>query len=176
MTGKGLVGIIILYSFVYSYNTHQHMTKSIVFTLLLIALFTPVLSAQTDSVVPKLSDSVVYIFVDTSSSFPGGDQALMKYLASNTEYPAKAREMGHEGIVYVGFVVEADGSLTNIRIIKGAFPTLDSAAVAVVRGMPLWIPGKQDGRNVRSEFVLPMHFQLYRNPPRSERNAARRRR
>jgi periplasmic protein TonB len=152
------------------------MTKSIVFTLLLMALFTPVLSAQTDSVVPKLSDSVVYKYLDTSPSFPGGDQALMKYLASNTEYPAKAREMGHEGTVYVGFVVEADGSLTNIRIIKGAFPTLDSAAVAVVRGMPLWIPGKQDGRNVRSEFVLPMHFQLYRNPPRSERKAARRRR
>jgi len=152
------------------------MTKSIVFTLLFMALFTPVLSAQTYSVVSKLSDYVVYKHLDTIPSFPGGDQARMNYLARNTEYPAKAREMGHEGTVYVGFVVETDGSLTDIRIITGAFPTLDSAAVAVVRGMPLWIPGKQDGRNVRSEFVLPMHFQLYRNPPRSEREAARRRR
>jgi len=125
-------------------------------------------SAQTDT---------LFTHLDEQPTFPGGDMERMKYLARNLIYPAEARQQGHEGVVYLQFVVESDGSLTNITVLRGAFPSLDSAAVDVIRGMPKWIPGKRDGQSVRVMLVMPIHFQLPRNvPAQNGREGSRRRR
>jgi hypothetical protein len=171
MAGKGLPGGIILYSFVYSYNTHQPMTKSIVSTLLFMALFTPVLSAQTDSVVSKLSDYVVYKHLDTIPSFPGGDQARMNYLARNTEYPAKAREMGHEGTVYVGFVVETDGSLTDIRIITGGFPHTRFCSSGCSQRYAIVDPGKTGWQKRQIGIRFTDAFSIVQKPSQKRKGS-----
>ena len=110
---------------------------------------------------PKEEENKVFEVVEQMPAFPGGDAALMKYLQENTHYPTIAAENGVQGRVVVGFVVEKDGSITDVRVIKSRDPALDHEAVRVVKSMPRWTPGKIDGAAVRVEYQVPVVFRLH---------------
>lgn len=101
-----------------------------------------------------------FTVVEDMPEFSGGEQALYKYLANNIKYPAEAHEKGIEGRVYVTFVVEKDGSLTEIKIARGIGNGCDKEAMRVVTEMPKWTPGKQRGKIVRVKYILPIRFIL----------------
>ena len=109
---------------------------------------------------PKEEENKVFEVVEQMPSFPGGDAALMKYLQENTHYPTIAAENGVQGRVVVGFVVEKDGSITDVTVIKSQDPSLDREAARVVKSMPRWIPGKQNGSAVRVKYQVPVTFRL----------------
>jgi len=103
---------------------------------------------------------MVFVVVDKMPSFSGGTGALMRYLAENIRYPEEAKKMHQQGRVFLQFVVEGDGSITHIRVLRGVSPSLDAEAVSVIRNMPRWIPGSQRGKPVRVRFNLPVKFTM----------------
>ena len=109
---------------------------------------------------PKEEETKVFDFVEQMPSCPGGPSALMQYLSSNIKYPVVAEENGVQGRVVCTFVVERDGSITDVRVIKSVDPSLDKEAVRVVKSMPKWIPGKQNGSAVRVKYTVPVTFRL----------------
>lgn len=104
-------------------------------------------------------DSVMQI-PEEMPKFPGGDKALIEFLQKNVKYPVEAQKKGVEGRVVVNFVVEKDGSLTEIKTVRSVDPLLDEEAVRVVSAMPKWEPGKQKGKPVRVRFNVPISFKL----------------
>ena len=109
---------------------------------------------------PKVEENKVFDMVEEMPSFPGGQAALMQFLLSNTHYPAVAQENGVQGRVTVSFVVEKDGSITDVQVARSADPSLDKEAVRVVKSMPRWTPGRQNGSTVRVKFNVPVTFRL----------------
>ena len=109
---------------------------------------------------PKEEETKVFDVVEQMPSFPGGPSALMQYLSSNIKYPVVAEENGVQGRVVCTFVVERDGSITDVRVVKSVDPSLDKEAVRVVKSMPKWIPGKQNGSAVRVKYTVPVTFKL----------------
>ena len=99
-------------------------------------------------------------FAELEPAFPGGEGAMMKWIQDNVVYPEIASEMGEQGIVYVRFVVNKDGSIEQVSIIRGVSDALDAEAKRVVKRMPKWTPGEQAGKKVRVRFTLPIHFRL----------------
>lgn len=118
--------------------------------------FTPV--ETTEEVVEK--EEEIFVFVEEQPSFPGGDEELYKFLAENIQYPALARENNVEGKVFVQFVVEKNGSITQVKLVKDIGSGCGQEAMRVVKSMPKWKPGKQRGTAVRSQFTLPIRFKL----------------
>ena len=114
----------------------------------------------TEPVKPKEEDTKIFSVVEQMPSFPGGMTALMQYLSRNIKYPPVAEEMSIQGRVICTFVVERDGSVTDVRIAKGVDPSLDKEAIRVVSSMPKWIPGRQNGQSVRVKYTLPVTFRL----------------
>lgn len=108
-------------------------------------------------------DKEVYVAVEQSAEFPGGMAGLMKYLASQIKYPEEAKEKNEEGRVVVKFIVEANGSVRDAKVIKGVSPSLDAEAVRVVSTMPDWQPAKINGKPVSSYFNIPVSFKLTKN-------------
>lgn len=102
----------------------------------------------------------VFDVVEQQPSYPGGMGALNQWLASNIKYPAMAAENGIEGRVVVQFVVERDGSVSGVHVVRGVDPSLDKEATRVVSQMPKWIPGKQNGSAVRVKYTVPVTFRL----------------
>ena len=91
---------------------------------------------------------------------PGGQTELMAYLGKNIKYPTIAQENGTQGRVIIQFVVERDGSISDVHVARGVDPYLDKEAVRVVKSMPKWLPGKQNGKAVRVKFTVPVMFRL----------------
>lgn len=114
----------------------------------------PIQAAEEDD------DNKMYEKVEYMPLFPGGDQALFKYLSANLRYPAIAEENGVQGRVMLSFVVETDGSLSDITVIKSVDPPLDKEVVRLVKNMPKWTPGKQKGKVVRVKYSIPVTFRL----------------
>ncbi len=102
----------------------------------------------------------VGIASDTPPKYPGGDQAMMKFMQENIRYPESAKKAGKEGVVYVQFTVTEKGSITDVKVKKAVEPALDAEAVRVVSMMPDWIPGTRDGKPVNITMVLPVSFML----------------
>jgi TonB family protein len=100
------------------------------------------------------------LHVDQMPEFPGGQDALMKYLVDNISYPKAAKKAKAEGTVYVGFTVSTDGSVTKVNVKKAVHEALDAEAVRVVQSMPKWSPGKAHGKVVDVEMSLPIEFKL----------------
>ena len=117
--------------------------------------------AQTDGSATVV-ENVIYTVVEHKPEFPGGMDALVAWIGSHVQYPAKAREEGLQGTVFVTFVVERDGLISNVRVIRHREETalLEEEAVRLVRTMPKWKPGKQRGKKVRVQFNLPIQFML----------------
>ena len=108
----------------------------------------------------KTSNDKVFEKVEDMPEFPGGEKAMMDFVAQNVQYPKEAMEKEISGRVLVGFIVEKDGSISETEIVKGIGGGCDEEAVRVVKAMPKWKPGKQDGKPVRVHFLLPLTFKL----------------
>lgn len=108
----------------------------------------------------SIGNELKYFEYEKMPEFPGGVQALKKYLRLSVNYPKAALDKKIQGKVFVGFVVNTDGSLANVSIVRGVSFPLDREAMRVVQSMPRWIPGQQDGINVRVSFTLPINFVL----------------
>lgn len=106
--------------------------------------------------------NVVYDVTETMPQFPGGQGVMMKYLAANIKYPASAVKAKKQGRVIVSFVIQKDGSVTNARIVKSVDPELDAEALRIVKAMPNWTPGTQDGKPVNVNYTIPVVFSLYK--------------
>ncbi|MDR2907358.1 MAG: TonB family protein [Bacteroidales bacterium] len=106
------------------------------------------------------SEDQIFQVVEDNPNYPGGEEARQKYLADNIVYPATARESNIKGTIYITFVVEKDGSISDVKVVRGIGGGCDEEAVRVVKAMPKWIPGKQRGQNVRVQFMLPIKFTL----------------
>ena len=106
------------------------------------------------------STEKTYVVVEQMPAFPGGDAALMKYLSENIKYPEAAEKAGEQGRVVVNFIVEKDGAISNVNVVRSVTPTLDAEAVRVIKAMPKWVPGKQDGQSVRVKYNVPVSFRL----------------
>ncbi|MBL7952090.1 MAG: energy transducer TonB [Flavobacteriales bacterium] len=107
-----------------------------------------------------------YTVVEQMPEFPGGNAAMMTFLQKHLAYPADARDAGVQGRVILGFVVMADGSIADVKVLRGVAgaPSLDAEAVRVVKSMPRWNPGKQNGKAVDTKFNLPVSFKLDAEP------------
>ena len=101
-----------------------------------------------------------FTIVEDMPAFPGGDAALLKYIASNVEYPPIAKENGITGVVYVSYIVDKDGSIKDVKVVRGADPFLDKEAVRVVKTLKGYKPGKQRGKPVPVLFTIPIRFVL----------------
>ncbi len=99
-------------------------------------------------------------FAEIEPSFPGGESAMMEWIQKHIEYPQLAVEMGEQGIVYCQFVVNKDGSIEQVKIVRKVSDLLDEEAKDVIKKMPKWTPGEQAGKKVRCRFTLPIHFRL----------------
>jgi protein TonB len=113
---------------------------------------------------PKEEDEeeeVIFVVVESMPEFPGGQQAMMKYIGENIKYPVIAQENGIQGRVICQFVIEKDGKVTDIQVVRSSGePSLDKEAVRVINSMPKWKPGKQRGKPVRVKYTIPVNFRL----------------
>ena len=108
----------------------------------------------------QISQPDVFDKVDEMPQFPGGMPAMMQYLSSNIRYPEDAKEAGAQGRVIVSFIVEKDGSISNAKVTKPTYSSLDEEALRLVSAMPNFIPGKQNGEAVRVKYSFPVSFRL----------------
>lgn len=108
----------------------------------------------------QVQEQEIFIVVEDPPSFPGGDEARIRFLSENIRYPQMARESGIQGTVFVTFVVERDGSVTDVRVLRGIGGGCDEEAIRVIQAMPRWNAGKQRGRPVRVQFNMPIRFTL----------------
>ncbi len=118
--------------------------------------FTPIIFEEEEEV----DEDVIFTVVEDQPEFPGGEEARQRFLEQNLRYPQMAREAGIQGTVFVTFVVETDGSVTDVRILRGIGGGCDEEAIRVVRMMPRWEPGRQRGQPVRVQFNMPIRFRL----------------
>lgn len=105
-------------------------------------------------------DLNVYDFAEQMPSYIGGQQAMNTFISSTIRYPGSAQKMRLSGTVFVGFIVNADGTISDVHTIKGFFSDCDKEAERVVKAMPLWEPGRQDGKAVKVKFVIPIKFRF----------------
>ncbi|WP_321425640.1 TonB family protein [uncultured Bacteroides sp.] len=121
-----------------------------------------------DSTKPKKED--IYTAVEVMPQFPGGDKALLKYIASNLKYPVQSQENKTEGKVYIRFIVTEKGNITKATVMRSLDQYCNAEALRVIKGMPKWTPGKQNGKNVSVYYVIPIMFKLHGSPTNSEKN------
>ena len=114
----------------------------------------------TTSMAQTKKNNMVYDVVEVMPQFPGGQTAMLKYIMENIKYPKQIMEEGIQGRVTVRFIVEKDGSISDVKPILSVHPLLNKEAVRVVKSMPKWSPGKHNGKPVRVRFNLPVMFKL----------------
>ena len=122
-------------------------------------MFVLLFSFMTSTAQTKKND-MVFDVVEVMPQFPGGQIAMLKYIMENMKYPEQAMKEGIQGRVAVRFIVEKDGSISNVEPVLSVHPLLNKEAVRVVESMPKWTPGKQNGKPVRVRFNVPIMFKL----------------
>jgi len=110
--------------------------------------------------VAKQQKGNVFTVVEKAPNFPGGTKAFGTYLSKNIKYPAADRENNVQGKVFVSFIVEPDGGLSEVSAIRGPSEAMKTEAVRVVKNSPKWIPGAQNGKKVRVQYTVPINFAL----------------
>ena len=113
-----------------------------------------------EQVIRQEAPKEIFTVVEEQPTYPGGDEARIRFLQENIKYPEEAKELGIQGKVFVTFVVEVDGSITDVRVLRGIGGGCDAEAIRVVKSMPRWMPGKQRAQPVRVQFNLPIKFTL----------------
>lgn len=121
---------------------------------------TAVEAEEAAAVSDEYEQEVIFTVVEEQPRFPGGESARQQFMMDNLEYPQAARQAGVQGTVFVSFVIEQDGSVSNVEVLRGVGSGLDEEAVRVVKAMPRWIPGRQRGEDVRVQFNMPIRFRL----------------
>ncbi len=106
------------------------------------------------------SDTPIFTVVEEMPTFPGGTKALIEYIRQNVKYSEEARKTGKQGTVFVTFVIEKNGNVTNVKVLRGVDKSLDEVAVKAIENMPAWKPGMQQGEPVRVQFNVPVRFTL----------------
>ncbi|PKP17748.1 MAG: energy transducer TonB [Bacteroidetes bacterium HGW-Bacteroidetes-21] len=110
----------------------------------------------------EVDEVINFYVIEDKPEFPGGGEAaLLKWIAQNTQYPQIAKDMGIKGKVFIQFIIDKEGNVTNAEVIRGVDPSLDKEALRVVKSMPKWKPGKQRGKPVKVSFQIPINFTLY---------------
>lgn len=112
----------------------------------------------------EMNENTVFMVVEKMPQFTGGDPALIKYLNENVRYPVKAQENNIQGRIICQFVVDTDGSITNVEVVRSVDASLDAEAVRVITAMPKWTPGEQRGEKVRVRYTMPINFKLQGEP------------
>lgn len=130
------------------------MKAGMLFSLCQLIMFT----AGAQPVKGKRADNKVFTVVEHPASFPGGDKAFTTYMSKSIKYPQAARDLRVRGKVDLTFVVEKDGSLSDIKVVRGLGSGCDEEAVRVLKASPKWTPAKQKGRIVRQQYNLPVRF------------------
>jgi protein TonB len=120
----------------------------------------PVVTGPVTAVEEETDEGQIFQVVEQMPEFPGGMEALMKYLQKNIKYPSRAQDNNVQGRVMVTFVVNKDGSIVDPEVIKAVDKDLDNEALRVVKAMPKWNPGKQRGKPVRVKYTVPVTFRL----------------
>jgi len=137
--------------------------------LLFVTLFSSLASYGQENVPPpptqlepptEIVEDEVFQIVEKQPEFPGGIEKMMQFISNNFQYPSIDMENGIEGRVYVSFVVEKDGSISTIKVLRGVSKTIDEEAIRVIKKMPNWTPGEQAGKLVRVRFNLPVRASL----------------
>ena len=141
-------------------NMEKSETMKKIFTLVIILVAAMVASAQVPAVPGGDNDDPVFTVVEQEPEFTGGIEALYQYIATNVKYPEEAKASKIKGRVLVSFVVEKDGSISNIKVKQCPDEALCEEAMRVVRAMPRWKPGMVKGKKVRAQYVLPINFTL----------------
>lgn len=137
------------------------MKKTIRLLLTIALLGGGMVSAQNRDAENDNSEGMIFTVVEEEpASFPGGEDEMYKFIAKNLQYPEEAKKKGIEGKVHVSFVVEVDGSITNVKVLRDIGGGCGEAAVRVVKSMPKWNPAKQNGEYVRMLMILPFSFML----------------
>ncbi len=108
----------------------------------------------------EIEEQHIFLVVENMPEFPGGEASMYKFIGKNIEYPRMAKESGISGRVFVTFVVERDGSVTDVQILRGIGGGCDEEAIRVIKMMPKWTPGKQRGKPVRVQYRMPIKFTL----------------
>jgi TonB family protein len=126
--------------------------------LVWLSLFTGMLFSQETLV--DTDDTLLFYVIEEKPEFPGGQDALLTYIAKNTMYPDSAKENGIEGKVFISFVINKEGYVTRVKTIRSVHPLLDNEAVRVIESLPQWKPGKQRGQYVNVQFQIPINFTL----------------
>ena len=120
-----------------------------------------VIAPPVEAPVEEEEEEVIFMVVESMPEFPGGQQALFKYLAENVKYPVIAQENGIQGRVICQFVINKDGSIVDVVAVRSSGePSLDKEAIRVIKSMPKWKPGKQRGKPVRVKYTVPVNFRL----------------
>jgi protein TonB len=132
--------------------------KKILLTVFAVTFLLTV-KAQSVSAV-KIDSNTIFTSVEQAPAFPGGFQAFYSYLGQNIRYPADARDKQEQGRVIITMTVEKDGSLTNVKVVRGVSASLDQEAIRVISASPKWSPGIQNGRPVRVQYTIPISFAL----------------
>ena len=104
------------------------------------------------------SDNTVYRMVEEMAQFPGGQTEMLKFIQENRQYPEAAKANDVHGKVMVTFIIERDGSLSDVKVMRGLGSGCDEEAIRVIQSMPKWKPGKQRGKEVRTSMILPVTF------------------
>ena len=135
-------------------KTRKNVSLKVVLMMLVLLFSFMTSTAQTKK------NNMVFDVVEVMPQYPGGQIAMMKYIMENMKYPKQAMKKGIQGRVAVSFIVEKDGSISDVKPILSVHPLLNKEAVRVVESMPKWTPGKQNGKPVRVRFNLPVMFKL----------------
>lgn len=117
-------------------------------------------AVATQAAEEEVAEAEIFTVVEEAPSYPGGDESRIKFLQDNIKYPQMARESGIQGTVYVTFVVEKSGKVTDVRVLRGIGGGCDEEAIRVIQAMPPWNAGKQRGKPVRVQFNMPIKFTL----------------
>ena len=133
------------------------MKKLILMSLMAVCCL---VTASAQKTVVSQKNQKVYDVAEQMPEYPGGMPAMFEFLMKNMQYPKDAEKQKVEGRVMVMFVVEIDGSISDVKVAKKTFPSLDAEAVRVVQSMPKWTPGRDKGKVVRVQYTLPVSFRL----------------
>ncbi|MBQ8466148.1 MAG: energy transducer TonB [Prevotella sp.] len=133
------------------------MKKLILMSLMAVCCL---VTASAQKTVVSQKNQKVYDVAEQMPEYPGGMPAMFEFLMKNMQYPKDAEKQKVEGRVMVMFVVETDGSISDVKVAKKTFPSLDAEAVRVVQSMPKWTPGRDKGKVVRVQYTLPVSFRL----------------
>jgi len=134
--------------------------KTIKPTLLMILFMGGILNATAQKNINNEKITEKDTVVEVIPEFPGGEDSLWKFISKNVVYPEEARKKNLEGKVVIKFIIETDGSISNVEVVQSVAPILDEEAVRVIKLMPKWKPGKQRGKFVRVYFQIPIRFSL----------------